>query len=197
MIVIGLTGSFGTGKSLVASVFRSLGAKVLDADRIAHAELRKGSGAYKKIVKAFGSGIAAGDGGIDRKALAKMVFGHRGRLNRLNAMIHPQVIKHIKDEIKKAGKTGVVVIDAPLLIEANLTGLVDILVVVKAPRAKQIERCVKKFRIGRNECIRRIDSQMPLESKLRLADHIVNNGGTKSQTKKEAVRIWKEIKTWI
>jgi len=209
--VIGLTGSFGTGKSFAASVFKSLGAKVLDADMIARSVTAKGKIAHKKVLAAFGGGIIGKGREIDRGKLAEIVFADKKALSRLNRIVHPEVISIIKRSIRKAGIHDVVVVDAPLLIEAGLDRFADILVVVKAPRKLQIERCMKKFNpqtenrrggsfgrgqrsstMDRGGVIRRIANQIPLKKKIEMADFVVDNGGTRPETKKQIKRIWKE-----
>lgn len=194
MTIIGITGSFGTGKSFVASVFKSLGAKVLDADKIAHKLLKKGAPAYEETVDLFGAAILAKNKDIDRGKLAAIVFADREKLEKLNSIIHPKVIREIKDKIESWRGEKAVVIDAPLLIEANLEGMVDKLVVVKASKDTQIARCSKKFGIDEDECMARINNQMPLREKLERADFIIDNEGTKAQTKKQVTEIWR--KAW-
>lgn len=193
MRVIGITGSFGTGKTFVASIFRSLGAKVLDADRIAHRTIRKEESAYRKIVKIFGKGILDARRNIKRRALAEIAFRDKKRLAALNGIIHPEVIKFIKERIRASGEDDVIIIDAPLLAEARLTGMVDTLIVVKASRRRQIERCVKKHRMARADVMRRIENQIPIKEKIKLADFVIDNDGPKSRTRKQAIKIWKEI----
>lgn len=193
MTVIGLTGSFGTGKTFVASVFKSLGASVIDADVIAHGVIRKPGPAYKKIINAFGSGILRSDREIDRKKLAALVFGNKRSLAKLNRIVHPEVIRVIKAKIKAAGKDAVVVIDAPLLVEARLLNIVDKMVVVKSSKKRQIERCLKKFRIKREEVLKRIRSQMSMKEKLKMADFVVQNDRTKSLTRRRVRKVWEEI----
>jgi len=190
--VIGLTGGFGTGKTLVASVFKALGGAVLDADAIAHEALGRSSSVYAKVVRAFGSDISAG-GEIDRKRLAGIVFNDPRALSRLNRLVHPYVLAKIGAAIKKAGRHDVVVIDAPLLIEAGLAGSADILVVVTCSRAEQIARCVKKFRMRRSDVLRRLANQIPVGRKAAMADFVIDNSKTKAQTKRQAEKVWKEI----
>jgi dephospho-CoA kinase len=192
MTVLGLTGSFGTGKSFVASVFRSLGAKVLDADAIAHECLRKGRPAYRKVVRAFGTSVLGAGGAIARPKLARLVFGDRRKLARLERIVHPEVIGVLKRHIRKAGRTGVIVIDAPLLVEAKATRLVDRLVVVTCSQERQIERCGRKFRIGRQEVLKRIGRQIPLKKKVRMADFVIDNNGPKSRTTRQVKKLWEE-----
>ena len=193
MKVIGLTGSFGTGKTFVASIFRSLGAKVLDADRLAHEVIKKGMPAYRRIVDIFGEEILDGNGNIRKANLADVVFGDDKKLKLLNRIVHPEVIRSIKQGLKAAGKKDIVVIDAPLLVEANLTGIIDMLIVVKASRKAQVERCMKKFCMAKADVLKRIRAQMPMEKKIKLADFVIDNDGTKSGARRQAVETWKAI----
>jgi len=191
--IIGLTGGFGTGKSYAACVFKSLGARVIDADKIAHDALKKTSGEYRKIRIAFGPSVLDKSGNIDRKRLAGAVFGDRDLLKRLNAIIHPGVIRAIKSKIRNSSKDGVIVLDAPLLIEAGLKNITDIIVVVTCPKDEQIRRCSRKFKIDKKEVLRRIKSQMPLSKKIKMADYVINNGATRVETRKEIEKIWRRI----
>jgi len=193
MMIIGLTGSFGTGKSYVASVFKELGAKVIDADVLARKALLKNSGTYKKIITAFGKGILDKSGEIDRRVLAGIVFNERRKLKKLNRIVHPEVIRKIKKAIGENTEKRVIIIDAPLLIEADLAKDVDKLIVVTSSKAKQIERCMKKFRISRGEILKRINSQIPLKTKIKKADFVIDNNGAKSRTKEESMKIWRKM----
>lgn len=192
MPIVGLTGGFGTGKTYVGSIFRKLGAKVFDADSVAHDALKKGTPTYRRIVASFGGSILDPKREIKRNVLGEIVFSNRKKLSKLNGIVHPYVIRKIKESIKKS-KSGVLVIDAPLICEAGLCGLMDILVVVSASRKKQIERCVKKFRIAKKDVCKRMACQMPLKQKLQRADYRINNNGTRKETEKQVRRIWQEL----
>jgi len=193
MTVIGVTGNFGTGKTFVASVFKSLGAKVLDADRIAHNEMNRGTVAYRKIVKYFGRGILDESGDIDRKKLGAAVFKNKKDLAKLNRIVHPQVIAFIKEQIKKSKKNDIMVVDAPLLIEANITGIIDHLVVVKCSRQIQISRCMEKFEIAKKDVLNRIRNQIPLKRKVELADFVVDNDRSRAETRRQVIEIWRKV----
>lgn len=193
MKIIGLTGSFGTGKTLVASVFRSLGAKVIDADKLARGSLKKGSPVYRKIVMEFGRSVLSSGGSIDRKKLAARVFADKAKRTKLERIIHPEVIRSIMTEIGLARSGDTVVIDAPLLIEAGLAKAVGTVIVVKASRARQIERCMKKFGMDKRDVERRIDSQIPLNRKIRMADFVIDNNGTVSETITKTRKVWRKI----
>lgn len=192
-MIIGLTGSFGTGKTFVASIFKSLGAKVIDADEIAHDVIKKGTKAYKGIVVAFGPGILGSNREIDRRRLAERVFVNKAAILRLNRLVHPEVIRVIRRSVKTAPQKAVIVIDAPLLVEAGLLNIVDKLVVVKSSKKRQIERCRKKFYIKKKEVLKRIGSQMSMKRKLKMADFVVRNDGTKKATKDQVRKVWREI----
>lgn len=193
MKIIGITGGFGTGKTFVASILRSLGAKVIDADTIAHEAIRKGERAYSRVVRLFGSSVIGRDDEIDRRKLADIVFADNAKLKALNRIIHPEVIRHIKREIGRKGKEGIIVIDAPLLVEAGLAGIVDILVVVICSRDKQITRCRKKFRIKKEDVSKRIKRQISLKKKIRMADFVIKNQGARSETRRQVKEMWEGL----
>ncbi|MDP3792070.1 MAG: dephospho-CoA kinase [Candidatus Omnitrophota bacterium] len=193
MAIVGLTGGFGTGKSFVAKIFKKLGARIVDADKLAHNTLKKGSSTYKNIVSVFGRSILDTKGLIDRKSLGKIAFSDKRKIARLNSIIHPVVIKKIKDEIRSS-KNEVLVVDAPLICETSLLGLVNVLVVVKSSREKQVDRCVKKFNLKKEDIYKRMECQMPLKAKIGKADYVVDNNGTRKETKKQVVKIWQDLK---
>jgi dephospho-CoA kinase len=187
-LVIGLTGSFGTGKTTVAGLLREKGCKVVDADSIGHDLLKSGTTVYKKIAAYFGNAVLDKEKAIDRRALSHIVFADDEKLKALNAIIHPEIIKKIKSEISKVRK-GVVVLDAPLLLEAGLQGLTDKIIVVTATRANQIKRVQARLRLSKSAINRRLRIQMPLGDKVRMADFIIDNNGSLSDLKKQVEEI--------
>jgi len=191
-MIIGVTGSFGSGKSTVARMFGSLGAKVIDADRIARRLIRPKTKIYKKIIDSFGREILKANFLIDRHKLADIVFNNSQRLNRLNGIIHPEVIRVIKNQIKTGGPR-TVVLDAPLLIEAGLAGEADKIVVVKLNSKEQIRRLLNDSSMSKSEILKRIKAQMSLRHKIRLADFVIDNAGTVRQTKKQVIKIWEKL----
>jgi len=194
MCIVGLTGGFGSGKSFVASLFKKLGASVVDADKLGHKALNKGSAAYRRIVAAFGKKILNPDLSINRKALAGIVFASRKNLAELNGMVHPGIIREIAKRIQSSAKSEVLIVDAPLICETNITGLMNVLIVVKASKKNQIERCSKRFGMREKDVRKRMARQMPLKRKIRMADYTVDNNGTKEDTKKQVRKIWQELK---
>ena len=193
MPIVGLTGGIGTGKSYVASIFKKLGAKIIDADKLAHKALEKNSVTYKKITAVFGESILDTEGSINRKALGRIVFNDKKLLAKLNKIIHPFVIRTIRDRIK-ASRGETLIIDAPLICEAGILGLMDILIVVKASRKNQVKRCIKKFHMGEKDVCKRIACQMPLSEKVGKADYVIDNDGTKMRTLIQVKQVWQILK---
>ncbi len=191
-IVLGLTGSFGSGKTTVAGILKSYGAKIIDADRIAHTIIKPGSASYKKIIRIFGSAILNKDKSINRHNLGQIVFNNRALLVKLNSIVHPEVIRIIKDELRRA-REGIVVIDAPLLIESGLNKLTHKLIVVKINRLKQLKRLQKKLGLNKRDIQLRINCQLPLEDKVRMADFVIDNNKTISETKKQVAQIRRKL----
>ncbi len=191
-MIIGVTGSFGSGKTTVARILESFGARVIDADRIARSLIKPKTKIYKKIINTFGEDILNKNQNIDRRKLADIVFGNKGYLNRLNKIIHPQVIRIIKDQIETKAP-GFVVLDAPLLIEAGLLNLVDKLIVVRIDRRRQIDRLLRNSSLTKSEVLKRIKAQLPLQHKIRLADFVIDNRGTIRETRRQVKKILEEI----
>ena len=197
MLIVGLTGSLGTGKTTVASFFAGLGAKILDADEMSRQLTRRQGLCFKEVVRCFGKNILK-DGSIDRKKLSAVVFNNPQQLKKLTRIIHPSVIRVIKKRLavyKRNKSNSVVVVDAPLLIEAGLHRLADVLVVVKANRQKQIARVRKRLKIKHSEAVKRIQAQMPIREKMRLADAVIDNRGSLVQTKKQVEALWQKLQT--
>jgi len=191
-IILGLTGGFGSGKTTVAKMFRGLGAEIVDADKLAHNCIKKGPGVYQKISAIFGKSVLQSDKKIDRRKLAVLVFNNRSMLKKLNNIIHPEVIRMIKESILSS-RAKVVVLDAPLLIEAGLCDIVDKIIVVIVSRQKQVERVFKKTKIKKEEILKRIRCQMPLSKKARLADFVIDNNGDLKDTKSQVKQIWRRM----
>ena len=187
-VVIGITGSFGSGKSTVAGIFKKSGACVIDADSLAHECLRPGSAAYKKIISIFGKGVLCVNKTIDRRRLGEVVFDDHRRLLKLNSIIHPEVIREIRRRVR-AAKSGLVVLDAPLLIEAGLQRQVDKVVVVTANQINQVKRLQRRCSLDRAGILKRINSQIPLKKKISIADFVIDNDGSLAQTKKQVDEI--------
>ena len=194
MLVIGVTGGVGTGKSTVAKMFGDLGARVIDADALAHEAMRTGSVAWRRIVEDFGEGILHPDRSINRQALGGIVFTDEDARRRLEDIIHPQVLKAIKRQLhawKKNGRDLMVVLDVPLLLEAGLASMVDVVVVVRADPAAQHARLMQQRDWSEAEIQRRTGAQWSLADKEEHADAIVENSGTLADTRRQVRQLWK------
>ena len=192
-MVLGVTGSFGSGKTTVARMLKRLGAVVIDADEIYHRLLKPKQPLYKKIVSVFGPEILKKNKQIDRKTLAEIVFNGKQSLQKLCRISHPIIIAQIKNKLRQI-KGRIAVIDAPLLIEAGLAKIVDKLLVVKINRKKQIERCAKQRKLSQAFVLKRIRLQMPMREKIKLANYVIDNNGTLSQTRDQVREIWRLVK---
>ena len=192
--LIGLTGNIATGKSEVARMLDRLGARVIDADRIAHDVMRPGGPAYDPIVEAFGLEILAADGTIDRAKLGAIVFRDPAALRRLEAAVHPATIAEVDRRIAQATEP-VVVVEAIKLIEAGMHCHYDALWVVTAPRQLQIARLMATRGLSEEEAALRVDAQPPQEEKAALADVIIVNDGDLEALRRKVEAAWAQIQT--
>jgi len=184
--IIGLTGGIASGKKTASKIFKTLGAVVINADEV-YEDLTNCRGTTcgaptlnLKIAKAFGKCVLNKDGSLNKKVLSEIVFnvGAKGSspLQKLNKITHPEIIKEIKKRIK-AAKGNLVILAAPLLIEAKQTGLVDEIWLVTCDKKTQVSRLIKRNKISRKEALGRVNSQMSLKEKKKFADVIINNNG--------------------
>ncbi|HXZ30156.1 MAG TPA: dephospho-CoA kinase [Dehalococcoidia bacterium] len=196
MITVGLTGTVGTGKSTVASLFRQLGAYVIDWDELAREVTRPHSRAWRGIVKYFGKGILNADLSINRQKLAEIVFSDKKKVAKLNQLVHPEVFKEderITNEIKSLDPGALIIKDVPLLFETPLRISVDKVVVVSASEQTQLRRLQEKG-MSREDVRRRIQSQLPIEEKIKSAAFVINNDGSLEETKKQVEEIYSLLK---
>ena len=190
-MVIGVTGSLGSGKTAVSKMFGRLGAYVINADNVCHSLMEPGKKIYKEIVRHFGKSILMKNQAIDRKRLAGIVFKDDSKRKLLNRLVHPEAIRHIKKILKK--RKGLVVIDAALLIESGFYKSIDKLIVVKANRDRQIRRLAGRKTMTRKEILRIFKAQSSLKKKLGFADYVIDNNGSKKQTLLQVEKIWKQL----
>jgi dephospho-CoA kinase len=174
--VIGLTGAMGSGKSTVSAYLREKGVRVIDADEISRDLTRTGQPDYEAIVREFGREFLSDDGGLDRRALGKSVFADPGSLMRLEGILHPLIIRRMKDELERA--EGTVVIDAPLLYKAGLDALCGEVWVVCALPETRIERILARDGITEEEARARLGSQLSPGEMEEKADVVLKNGGS-------------------
>lgn len=193
MTIIGLTGGYAAGKTVVADLFRKLGADVLSADRIAHEAIMPDTDVWKKTVRYFGRGILLKNRKINRRKLAGIVFKDRKKLKKLNSIVHPAVKKEIRRIIKEKKANGtekVFFIEAPLLFEAGIKKWFDKIIVVDCSEKVQFKRAKERDKISEKEIRLRIKSQLPLTKKIKMADFVIDNSRRLEETKKQVGKIW-------
>ncbi len=188
-LVIGLTGGIASGKSLVLKEFRKLGSQTLDSDVIAKDVVEPNQSAYKKIVKIFGPNILQKNGNLDRKKLGSLVFFDPKKRKLLESIIHPEVIRNLRQEIKFS-QSQLLVIDIPLLFEAKLQNLVDKIIVVWAPLNQQMARLKKRNKLSSGEIRNRIRSQGSLKKKCKWADFVIDNSKNSSHTRSQVKNLY-------
>ncbi len=197
-LIIGLTGGIVGGKSTAASMFKDLGAKIVDVDKIGHSVILPHRPAWKKIIRLFGKDFLRNDLTIDRGKLGKIVFTNQTLLKKLNEITHPEIIKVIKKEINLAknktyNQEKILIIDAALIYEAKMDRLMDKIIVVYINEDEQAKRLIKRNDLSKEEALQRIKSQMPIKEKVKMADYVIDNSNSMDETKKQVEKIWKKL----
>ncbi len=201
--IIGLTGNIGTGKSTVAGMMAELGADVIDADKVAHQVMRAGTPAHTAVVEAFGPGVLAPDGEINRKQLGALVFTDPAALAQLEAIAHPATIVEIQRRVggaigeirRRYGDTrpAVVVVEAIKLIEAGMADAYDSVWVTACRREQQIRRIVDQRGQSRAEAEQRVRAQPPQKDKIARADVLIDNSRSLAQTRAQVQAAWERL----
>jgi dephospho-CoA kinase len=192
MLLVGLTGNIGSGKSSVAQMLSERGATIIDADILARRAVETGTAAYDQIVERWSRDILAPDGHIDRAALRRIVFSDHEQLEELNQIVHPEVERLRGKLVEQARKRGdrIVVCDIPLLFERHMTDRFDRIILVDSHRAVRLERLVKDRGLRETEAMEMIASQMPAELKRARADFVIDNDGTLTQLERKVSDVW-------
>jgi dephospho-CoA kinase len=187
MVLVGLTGGLGVGKSTVAAMFAARGAAVVDADEISRRLQEPGRPCYRAIVDAFGREILDPAGRIDRRRLGAVVFADSASLRRLEAIMHPAIWAACEAEIQAASAAGkaVCVVEMALILETGQRGRFQKLIVVTAPERVQVERAARARGLTPEEVQQRLAAQWNGEDKARLADYIIDNGGDLAATERQ------------
>jgi dephospho-CoA kinase len=195
MLVVGLTGNIASGKSTVSRLLEVRGVTVIDADVLAREAVSPRSAALAAIVARWGERMLAADGTLDRAALRRIVFASSPERAALDAIVHPAV-KARRDALlaeARAGGDRVVVCDIPLLFEAGLTGDVDIILLVDAPRELRLERLVRDRGLSRSDALAMIDAQRPAEGKRARSQYVIDNDGTLETLRARVDETWRAI----
>lgn len=198
MKVIGITGGISAGVSLIAAIFRELGAVVLEADRVAREVVAPGTDAYRKILEVFGRDLALPDGSLDRRKLGQIVFKDAVARRRLNAITHPEIRRRVQAQIEQLAvehPDAVVLVDIPLLLDTAGRDAFDLdgVIVVLATPEQQISRLIARDGLTLEEAEQRLAAQRPLAEKALEADWVIDNTGTIERTRSQVEALWNEL----
>jgi dephospho-CoA kinase len=183
MLVAGLTGGIGSGKSAASDCFISLGVPVIDADRVARLVVEPGSEALDKIAAHFGDHVIQANGNLNRAALRRIVFDKERERNWLEALLHPLIRDHILDTLEQLDEQGhaYAILASPLLLETDQHLLISKVIVVDAPEALQISRTMARDNIEETQVRQILAAQMQREERLKHADFVLDNSGNEDQ----------------
>lgn len=197
MRIVGLTGGIGSGKSTVAEMLVKLGAQLIDADKLAREVVRAGTPAWQEIVDWLGPDILLPDSSLNRKRLGELVFSDPEARARLDQITHPCIGAALRQALAASASAGaeLVVIDVPLLFEVGWDKLTDETWVVYVDETTQLERLMTRDNLSRRESAARIDSQMSLKDKVRLADVVIDNSNDTGSTREQVEAAWKRTKS--
>jgi len=197
LLVVGLTGGIATGKSTVSTILENAGALIIDADRIAREVVKKGRPAHCAIVENFGKNVLLPDGEINRSVLGDIIFNDPRKKHLLNSIVHPHVRKEQNRQLKHIEQTNpntIVILDIPLLIESKMYRDLSEVVVVYAPEHIQTKRLMQRDGISKADALARVRSQMPIEEKKDKATIVIDNSGTRANTRKQTLKIFQRLK---
>jgi dephospho-CoA kinase len=208
LLKVGLTGGIAAGKSVVGEMFVALGARLVQADRIAHSLMRPGEAVYNEVVRHFGREILNPDGSVNREKLAEAAFGsatvpegkRTARIEELNRIVHPAVIRSQDEWMQQMGiqdRHAVAIVEAALLLEAGAAKSFDRMIVVTCRAEQRVERFAARLRIdldtARKEVERRMAAQIPDEEKIKAADYVIDNSGSVDQTREQVRPVWQQL----
>lgn len=195
MLKVGLTGGIASGKTTVGEMFRGLGARLVDSDRITHELLAPGQAVHDAVVGEFGPSVVDREGRIDRRALGAIVFADPSRREVLNRLVHPAVAERQDAFLARAAREdpgGVAIVDAALMIETGSYRRYDRVIVVSCPVEEQRHR-LRARGLGDAQIEGRLAAQMPLEQKVRVADFVIDNSGDLASTRARVAQVWTEL----
>ncbi len=204
VLKVGLTGGIAAGKSVVGEMFAALGVHVVQADEIAHQLIQPGEAAYQEVVDHFGSCILNPDGSVNRSRLAEVAFGGPGkpsRVQELNQIVHPAVIRRQEEWMAEVGRRdprAIAMVEAALILEARMAKGFDRLIVVTCRPEQRVERWARRLKVdqetARREVARRMAAQLSDEEKIKAADYVVDNSGSLEETERQVKKTYAELK---
>lgn len=193
MLTIGVTGGIGSGKSTVTRFLEELDAPIIDADKVGHAIYAPDGPAYSDVVAAFGRGIVASDGTIDRKKLGPIVFADAGALKRLNSIVHPKMFAlmgEMIEHLRAGGERNPIVVEAAILIEANWQALFDEIWLVIASKERVVERIERDRGLKPEQTEARIRAQLSDEERQKHSTLVITNNGTIDELREKVTHLW-------
>ena len=192
MLVIGLTGGIGAGKTEVAKTLEALGAAIINADLLGHEVYRPQTEGWDEIVEEFGDGILNPQGEVGRRRLSEIVFNDPTALRRLNEIVHPRIYKMIEERLGRLSQCGqeVAVVEAALLVEANWTPLVDEVWAVTTPEQEAVQRLLASRQMNEEAVRARIRSQIPQEGRAQHAEVVIDNRGDLADLRDRVRELW-------
>jgi len=204
LLKVGLTGGIASGKSVVGEMFVALGAKLIQADQIAHELMQPGQAVYDEVVRCFGSGILNAAGSVNRARLAELAFGQSGespRVEELNRIVHPVVIRREDEWMGELGRRdphAIAIVEAALILEAGASDRFDRLIVVTCRNEQRIQRFAERLQIdlqaAQREVERRMAAQLPDEEKIKAADYVIDNSGSLDMTERRVREIYEHLR---
>ena len=199
MKVIGLTGGICSGKSTVSQFLAELGATIIDADKIGHEVFKPDTEVWCEVVDAFGKQVVAANGTIDRKKLGTIVFGNPEARAKLNQIMHPRIYDLVKAQLEeyRRQRLSVVILEAPLLLEAGWTSLVDEVWVTTASEDSVLKRLRERTGLSEAESKARIRSQLPMEERTRYADVVIDTDCDVDKLKAKVKELWRRLQASI
>jgi dephospho-CoA kinase len=198
MIRAGLTGGMASGKSFVASELEKLGCHVVRADELGHQALLPGGESYEAVIAEFGPGILNDDRTINRRALGQIVFSDPAKLERLNSLVHPVVIRREEEFIARAARndpSGISIVEAAILIETGGYRRFHRLILAVCTEEQQVERAMARDKATREEVLVRLRRQMPLEEKRKYADYVIDTSGPVELTVKQTRHVYESLRS--
>ena len=196
MFKLGLTGGIATGKTTISNYLKSIDIPVLDADEYARKVVEPGTPGLAEITNTFGEQVLRADGSLNRKLLGQIVFNDSSSRQTLNDITHPRIQQMMADELHRLAEqqTPLVILDIPLLLENNNVAGADAVMVVSIPESLQLTRLMQRNNLTEKEAHARISAQMPLVEKEKLADFVIDNSGTISNTQKQVEKVIQKIR---
>ena len=198
MLRVGLTGGLASGKSLVGHALADLGCHLIEADALGHEVLLPGGDAYAPVVSEFGAEILDASGAIERRRLGALVFGHPERLAKLSSYVHPAVVRReeqIMAGIQASDPQGIVVVEAAILVETGSYRRFARVIVAVCSREMQITRAMKRDGLTREEVLARLERQLPLEEKVKVADYVIDTSGTKEHALEQTREVYRSLRS--